>query len=430
MFKFYKGPSSGPLFLWAGIIQKKTSKIFFANNKINQNDINHLTDFCFPSKDPISGPISFVFRFKPNNSNEFLNFFCLLDQTSFQLTDLDTNEQCCICIASLFYHFDVFDESLKIIRSLLLRSFNSAQSYIKTFHDKPNSIISNCPCLQNLIKSNNNSFIPKIIQPIEILDSTLIGHIIMALLTDTSVIILSSNIGHLSQFCYSLSAALYPLIWHHLFIPIVPPSCLESLESPAPFLAGILRSLENELPKDRIEGHIKVDLDQNKLFVSKVTPLPSWALSITETLDIHKKNGFSEFIIKVLCQTLEIEAASSPITTARRISAAIKSIKESKKPTNCLTYQEAIISSRTLQPLFEIINTRPIPKEFLQMIESGNHSEITSPAAQNLSEFPLKNQHVMRSMSFQLGKQPSKNGIKISSSLPLIGENSLLLSQN
>ena len=228
MFISYQVNACLPLFQWAGIIQRGAIKSFYSDSTLSDVDVQHLIDFCFPTKEPISGPISYVFRFKPNNSDVFLNIFCLLDQTSFQLTDLETNEQCCICIASSFYHFEVFDEILKIIRSLLLRSFSSAQNFIQALHDKPSSLISHCPCLSSLLQSSNsflkssNDCALKALNSIEVLDSHLIAHIIMSLIADTSIIVISSDIGKLSRFCYSICAALYPLSWHHLFRQLSP----------------------------------------------------------------------------------------------------------------------------------------------------------------------------------------------------------------
>lgn len=46
----------------------------------------------------------------------------------------------------------------------------------------------------------------------------------------------------LSKCCHAMVALLYPFTWQHTYIPVLPPSMIDIVCSPTPFLIGLLSS--------------------------------------------------------------------------------------------------------------------------------------------------------------------------------------------
>ena len=65
---------------------------------------------------------------------------------------------------------------------------------------------------------------------------------------------------------------LYPLTWSGVFIPVLPARLIQAIEAPCPYIVGIERRYEIELPE---EDFVLVDLDQDEIeSTTPPTPLP------------------------------------------------------------------------------------------------------------------------------------------------------------
>jgi len=417
MLKFFRPRDH--LFQWAGIVQQSTIKKLFSLDEFSPQDLSGLVDFCFPTEDPISGPLSFVFRYRIGSSDCFVNSFCLLDQTSFQLKDLDTNQQCCICLLSPFYHFDVYDDILKIIRSLLLMNIASAESFLKVLYNSPQSI-SSIPSLSKLFTSNT---------PYDVMSSTIssycfsffdpqmIAQIVLAVISDTSIIAISSDLSIVSQFCYSLLALIYPLKWYLIFTPILPHRFTDSLMSPTPFIVGMHKIMSSVTSKLDIEQHVSIDLDQKKVIFNLPSDFQQWLIKESSSVKMNTPNEYRGLIIKSICSALSIPPSTSPITTARRI---ISSFQSSSHEVNTFLFQ--VLHSRTLKTFFDALNQKPISTEFLTMLSVGLNTSVPSPAVQNIDEFPLRKHQVARSSSYQFSSPTKNEEMRPSISVSLLNE--------
>ena len=76
--------------------------------------------------------------------------------------------------------------------------------------------------------------------------------------TDGAVVLgcaLSSST--LSKCCHATVALLYPFTWQHTYIPVLPPSMIDIVCSPTPFLIGLLSSSLprlKELPVEEVSN--------------------------------------------------------------------------------------------------------------------------------------------------------------------------------
>lgn len=51
-----------------------------------------------------------------------------------------------------------------------------------------------------------------------------------------------SSSSTLSQCCHAVVALLYPFVWQHTYIPVLPPAMLDIVCTPTPFIVGLLSS--------------------------------------------------------------------------------------------------------------------------------------------------------------------------------------------
>ena len=52
---------------------------------------------------------------------------------------------------------------------------------------------------------------------------------------------------------HSLHALLYPFVWQHTFVPVLPASMIEVVCAPTPYILGILTSLQPQLQQFELD---------------------------------------------------------------------------------------------------------------------------------------------------------------------------------
>ncbi|CAH7470677.1 Dennd2a [Phodopus roborovskii] len=76
-----------------------------------------------------------------------------------------------------------------------------------------------------------------------------------SLLLERRVIFIADKLSTLSKCCHAMVALIYPFSWQHTYIPVLPPSMIDIVCSPTPFLIGLLSSslpLLRELPLEEV----------------------------------------------------------------------------------------------------------------------------------------------------------------------------------
>lgn len=88
--------------------------------------------------------------------------------------------------------------------------------------------------------------------------------VIGCLLQETRVALVSRHYALLTPVAEALVSLLFPFRWQGLYIPIMPYSLLDILDSPVPFLLGMHSRYLKEIPKgQRPQGVVFVDLDKD-----------------------------------------------------------------------------------------------------------------------------------------------------------------------
>uniref|UniRef100_A0A3Q2XUB0 UDENN domain-containing protein n=1 Tax=Hippocampus comes TaxID=109280 RepID=A0A3Q2XUB0_HIPCM len=70
----------------------------------------------------------------------------------------------------------------------------------------------------------------------------LLLRVFASLLLERRVIFTADKLSTLSQSCHAVVALLYPFTWQHTYIPVLPPSMLDIVCTPTPFIVGLLSS--------------------------------------------------------------------------------------------------------------------------------------------------------------------------------------------
>ncbi|TNM91238.1 hypothetical protein fugu_019618 [Takifugu bimaculatus] len=86
-----------------------------------------------------------------------------------------------------------------------------------------------------------------------------------SLLLERRVIFTADKLSTLSQCCHAAVALLYPFVWQHTYIPVLPPAMLDIVCTPTPFIVGLLSSSLSQLTELPLEEVLVVDLENNRL---------------------------------------------------------------------------------------------------------------------------------------------------------------------
>ncbi|XP_042326698.1 DENN domain-containing protein 2A isoform X2 [Sceloporus undulatus] len=80
-----------------------------------------------------------------------------------------------------------------------------------------------------------------------------LSRVFASLLLERRVIFVADKLSTLSKCCHAMVALLYPFTWQHTYIPVLPPSMIDIVCSPTPFLIGLLSSSLSRLKELPVE---------------------------------------------------------------------------------------------------------------------------------------------------------------------------------
>ncbi|XP_052400030.1 DENN domain-containing protein 2A isoform X1 [Carassius gibelio] len=92
----------------------------------------------------------------------------------------------------------------------------------------------------------------------------LLLRVFASLLLERRVIFTADKLGTLSKCCHAMVALLYPFTWQHTYIPVLPPSMMDIVCTPTPFIVGLLSSSLTRLKELPLEEVLVVDLGSSR----------------------------------------------------------------------------------------------------------------------------------------------------------------------
>jgi hypothetical protein len=354
------------LLQWIGLIQNDNIITLTNPGSLSNSSLRNLTAFSMPSNPPISLPLSYTFRLKTSHET-YSNVFCLLDHIFIHLPNLDPTLPSSLCIISEFYHSTAYTDILQSLRSLFLRGLTSVEYFINQLCSSPTSIPIPLPPY------------PK--DPFSSFSASQISRLLIGLLTDTSIIILGSDPGQVSTFCYSLISFIFPLQWEHLFAPMLPSRAVKAVESPSPFLVGVHSSLLPTLGSLDIEKHFLVNLDDRTVFgVAEV--IPKWAERMIGKLRNGNVSDLLAFVPVFLCEALGVLMATNPKITMRRLMRTV-----GKRGRDELS--ERVRESHAVCMFLRELEKKKENGKVMRFFERVKGEKVTSSAIQTLEDFPV-----------------------------------------
>ncbi|XP_054159032.1 myotubularin-related protein 13-like [Oppia nitens] len=110
-------------------------------------------------------------------------------------------------------------------------------------------------------------------------------NLVCAAMTEHKILFHSRSYTRLTDACHALTSLMYPFVYNHVYIPILPHPLLEVLSTPTPFLMGIHSSLKNEVT-DLLDV-IVVDLDGGSITIPDCLRVPHFDEPLHSQLITH-----------------------------------------------------------------------------------------------------------------------------------------------
>ncbi|KAE8742896.1 hypothetical protein FOCC_FOCC011514 [Frankliniella occidentalis] len=107
-----------------------------------------------------------------------------------------------------------------------------------------------------------------------------------SLLLERKVLLLSKSISKLSACIDALQSILFPFVWQHTFIPVLPTNMLDICQAPTPYIIGVLKGRHPILPPVSIDHGIVVDVDNSLILQSQQDETTILPVGISRSLKV------------------------------------------------------------------------------------------------------------------------------------------------
>ncbi|KAF6201307.1 hypothetical protein GE061_005755 [Apolygus lucorum] len=95
------------------------------------------------------------------------------------------------------------------------------------------------------------------------------------MLLERNIILVSSHVSSLSDSILGLLKSIYPFQWPHTLVTILPPTMLEIIQSPTPYILGIMKKDRDSIPESlllSLENVLMIDLDKGQILANTTDP--------------------------------------------------------------------------------------------------------------------------------------------------------------
>uniref|UniRef100_A0A671PQX9 DENN domain-containing protein 2A-like n=1 Tax=Sinocyclocheilus anshuiensis TaxID=1608454 RepID=A0A671PQX9_9TELE len=180
------------------------------------------------------------------------------------------------CIVSRLGCFDMFSKILDEVEKRRAISPALVQPFIRGIMEAPFPAPGRTISIKNFLPGSGTEVI-ELCRPsdsrlehvdFECLFSSLslrlLLRVIASLLLERRVIFTADKLSTLSKCCHAMVALLYPFTWQHTYIPVLPPSMMDIVCTPTPFIVGLLSSSLGRLKELPLEEVLVVDLGNSR----------------------------------------------------------------------------------------------------------------------------------------------------------------------
>ncbi|XP_033880332.3 DENN domain-containing protein 2A-like [Acipenser ruthenus] len=180
------------------------------------------------------------------------------------------------CIVSRLGCFDLFSKILDEVEKRRAISPALVQPFMRSIMEAPFPAPGRTITVKNFLPGSGTEVI-MLCRPLDSrlehvdfeclfssLNVRLLVRVFASLLLERRVIFTADKLSTLSQCCHAVVAMLYPFAWQHTYIPVLPPSMIDIVCTPTPFIVGLLSSSLPQLKELPIEEVLVVDLCNNR----------------------------------------------------------------------------------------------------------------------------------------------------------------------
>ncbi|RHY97381.1 hypothetical protein DYB35_006320 [Aphanomyces astaci] len=130
--------------------------------------------------------------------------------------------------------------------------------------------------------------------------------VLNCMLLEQRILIHSSHHGLLTPVCEALCALLYPFVWEHVYIPMLPMKLIDYLQAPVPFFMGVHTSyLTTKIGADTFASCVVIHLDKDKVVRPIHATLPDWTGQDQPQIEDHHLPKFPLSPLATLVTTVK-----------------------------------------------------------------------------------------------------------------------------
>ncbi|XP_041838087.1 DENN domain-containing protein 1B isoform X2 [Melanotaenia boesemani] len=187
---------------------------------------------------------------------------------------LNNSTHNCLCILSYLPWFEVFYKLLNNLADYLTKGQTTEmKGLLSELYKQPIPLADGSVTLQMVpyfIAPDPRSLpsIPENRNLTELIVAVDVGNLLQlyaSMLFERRILIFASKLSTLTSCVHALSAALYPMYWQHIFIPVLPPHLLDYCCAPMPYLIGVHTSLSERVRSRGLEEVVILNVDTNTL---------------------------------------------------------------------------------------------------------------------------------------------------------------------
>eukprot|EP00051_Salpingoeca_urceolata_P014893 m.189976 g.189976 ORF g.189976 m.189976 type:complete len:725 (-) comp18221_c0_seq3:211-2385(-) len=241
--------------------------------------------------------------------------------------DTPASESKCFCLVSYLPWFSFFHEILRALSrrvigtdpvvhletvlaklsklEYLTQELAAGQSVPLELKPKPLTL--KVPDEQHLPKLSSTPYLSAVLTA---LSAGTLLRLFTSALAERRIIVCSSNLGLVTGCVHALHTLLYPLVWQHVFIPIMPSHLLDYCCAPVPFLVGVHLSLMPQVRQMPLEDYVLLFVDENAIETpftdlddvpyELTQPLKSAIKKGSRSLDDSVPRAFLKFFVRVM----------------------------------------------------------------------------------------------------------------------------------
>ncbi|KAK8853780.1 hypothetical protein M9Y10_016323 [Tritrichomonas musculus] len=252
--------------------------LFVLAPQYQEKYVPHIGRFCFPyEENDIHDKTFFSFCLTDADKN-YSYCFAYSAKRKVVINNEEKNKHSIFALFSSYYHPYFLNEIIFEVSNLFNKNPNDCHSFIDHFskivltqdkydwtYDDNCCIWMNDNCSYELkcnrLLSPDNEIGSCLKFMFENFSAHFLLSAIVAMMNDFRIIVISSKPEYLGKACFGLLSLIYPITWNGTFIPIVPSSLSDMLDSPIAYIDGVHSSMAEHIYTTGFGSYFVINVD-------------------------------------------------------------------------------------------------------------------------------------------------------------------------